>query len=110
LPLTFPGPAVCHLFDPSCCPFPQATYQLQWPVTNPKRLAPRYVSLSEAEAGELLRLAATQQHSWPGRSTCLARAWLCWRVPSPAGMRDGAPVLPPPPQPLAMAPATPTSG
>ena len=27
----------------------QATYQLQWPATNPKRLAPRFVPLSEAE-------------------------------------------------------------
>ncbi len=30
---------------------PQATYQLQWPATNPKRLAPRFVPLAEAETG-----------------------------------------------------------
>ena len=29
----------------------QATYQLQWPATNPKRLAPRFVPLTEAETG-----------------------------------------------------------
>ncbi len=28
----------------------QATWQLQWPATNPKRLAPRFVPLGEAEA------------------------------------------------------------
>ncbi|KAL4427699.1 hypothetical protein ABPG75_001788 [Micractinium tetrahymenae] len=27
----------------------RATYQLQWPATNPKRLAPRFVPLAEAE-------------------------------------------------------------
>lgn len=30
---------------------PQATYKLQWPATNPKRLAPRFVPLTEAETG-----------------------------------------------------------
>ena len=35
-----PGPQTAPL---------QATYQLQWPATNPKRLAPRFVPLSEAE-------------------------------------------------------------
>lgn len=29
----------------------QATYGLQWPITNPKRLAPRFVPLLEAESG-----------------------------------------------------------
>lgn len=28
----------------------QGTWQLQWPAINPKRLAPRFVALSEAEA------------------------------------------------------------
>ena len=44
---------------------PQATYQLQWPATNPKRLAPRFVPLAEAETG-----------ARPGQGT--GAADVCW--------------------------------
>ena len=36
---------------PRLPPSRQATFQLQWPASNPKRLQPRFVSLSEAETG-----------------------------------------------------------
>ena len=36
---------------PALRPHTQATWQLQWPATNPKRLAPKFVPLREAESG-----------------------------------------------------------
>lgn len=65
----------CSLPPPPSLPPVQATYQLQWPATNPKRLAPRFVPLAEAETSErwaacrpdLSAACRPEGCPWPGR-------------------------------------------
>lgn len=107
----------CSFPAPPCVPAPslQATYHLQWPATNPKRLAPRFVPLTEAETGAA-RGQGNRRPAFavpPLRICLLPLVWLLpWLVLVPgccsrpcARCDVPAPVL----QRLARGPAIPTS-